>query len=332
MFFLHDSYRGKNNVNLLLGDLSDRELLLKVCRDVDVIFHAAALKHVILSERSPEISIRTNIVGSQNVIDAARTCGVKSIIFTSSDKAVNPTSVMGASKLLGERLMTAANLNATNGDPKFFSTRFGNVLGSSGSVIPIFHQQIAAGGPITVTHGEMTRFIMSLEHSVKLVIDSVPLAEGGEVFVSRMPVARIIDLATVMIDELAPQYGYNPADIRIDISGTRAGEKLYEELLTNEESRRAYGLDNHIVIEPEILANDGFRNGANGGSHNGSNGGSHNGNGNGNGIEPHQCRRNTKELGALRSDIQTPLTQDELRHFLIDNGLLEVNQNGRLVS
>ena len=92
MFFLHDSYREKNNVNLLLGDLSDRELLLKVCRDVDVIFHAAALKHVILSERSPEISIRTNIVGSQNVIDAARTCGVKSIIFTSSDKAVNPTS------------------------------------------------------------------------------------------------------------------------------------------------------------------------------------------------------------------------------------------------
>ena len=161
------------------------------------------------------------------------------MLFTSSDKAVNPTNVMGTSKLMGERLMTAANALRPGVRTRFASTRFGNVLGSRGSVIPLFQRQIAAGGPVTLTDPDMTRFIMTLEQSVRLVMDSPFLARGGEVFVTKMPIARIADLADVMIEELAPRYGHDATAVEQRVVGLRPGEKMYEELMNDEETRRA---------------------------------------------------------------------------------------------
>jgi len=250
VFFLGEEYRNRSNVRLFLGDLRDRDKLLRMFRGVDVVLHAAALKHVILCEQSPRDAIQTNIIGTQNVIDAACENDVQRVIFTSTDKAVNPTNVMGTSKLMCERLMTAANAHGREPSPVFASTRFGNVLGSHGSVIPLFEKQIANGGPLTLTDPAMTRFVMTLEDSVRLVMDSVFLAKGGEVFVTKMPVIRIKDLAEVMIEELAPHCGRQPEDIAIDVIGQKAGEKLYEELMNEEEVRRTFELGRFFVVTP----------------------------------------------------------------------------------
>ena len=175
LFFLTEEYRERDNVKLFLGDIRDPEKLIRKSRGVDCIIHTAALKHVILCEQTPRDPVQTNILGTQNVIDAALANGVERVIFTSSDKAVNPTNVMGTTKLMGERLITAANAHRRNGGALFSSTRFGNVLGSRGSVMPLFRRQIAAGGPVTLTELEMTRFIMTLSDAVKLVMNSAPL-------------------------------------------------------------------------------------------------------------------------------------------------------------
>ncbi len=195
-------------------------------------------------------AVQSNILGVNNLIQASIKNKIKKVIFTSSDKAVNPTNVMGTSKLMGERLITAANSNKSSGSTIFASTRFGNVLGSSGSVIPIFRKQIEKGGPVTLTSTEMTRFIMSIEEAVKLIIKSAEIAKGGEVFVTKMPVVRILDLAKVMIKELAPKFGYKPSSIKITQVGSKPGEKMYEELMSQEETRRALEVNDFFVILP----------------------------------------------------------------------------------
>jgi FlaA1/EpsC-like NDP-sugar epimerase len=205
---------------------------------------------VIFCEKSPYESVQTNINGVQNIISAALENQVGRVIFTSSDKAVNPTSVMGTSKLMGERLITAANYQSQKNKIIFSSTRFGNVLGSSGSVIPIFMEQIKRGGPVTITDKEMSRFIMSISQAVRLVIESANLAKGGEVFITKMPVIRIADLAQVMIEELAPQHGFAPEDIDVTYIGAKPGEKLYEELMSSEETRRSVELTKYFCVLP----------------------------------------------------------------------------------
>ncbi|NIN35632.1 MAG: polysaccharide biosynthesis protein [Gammaproteobacteria bacterium] len=251
LFFLSQLYSGHENVHLFYSDIRDANELITKMRGIDVVLHAAALKHVFLCERAPYNAIQTNILGTQNIIDAAYTNQVKRVLFTSSDKAVNPTNVMGTSKLMGERLVTAANAQRqSSDDPIFASSRFGNVLGSSGSVIPIFHEQIRLGGPVTLTDAGMTRFIMTLEQAVRLVMESVFLACGGEVFVTKMPVVRIADLAEVMIEELASESGHKPKNIEITTIGSKPGEKLYEELMNEEEIRRSAELDKFFVILP----------------------------------------------------------------------------------
>jgi FlaA1/EpsC-like NDP-sugar epimerase len=157
---------------------------------------------------------------------------------------------MGTSKLMGERLMTAANCACKGKGPIYASTRFGNVLGSRGSVIPIFREQIRKGGPVTLTDRNMTRFIMSIKEATSLVIDSSLYAKGGEVFVTKMPVIRIEDLAQVMINQLAPQYGHRPENIEIATIGTKAGEKLYEELMSDEETGRTWELEKFFAVLP----------------------------------------------------------------------------------
>jgi FlaA1/EpsC-like NDP-sugar epimerase len=244
LFFQDQLFLNDSRASFFVTDIRDKSELSNRMRGVDIVIHAAALKHVILCERSPEQAVQTNINGVQNVIAAASLNNVETVIFTSSDKAVNPTNVMGTTKLMGERLMTAANSSKRENGPIFSSTRFGNVLGSNGSVIPIFRNQILKGGPVTLTDKNMTRFIMSVEEAVKLVLDSVIEARGGEVFVTKMPVMRIEDLAIAMIEELSPE-GVNITEI-----GSKPGEKLYEELMSDEETRRTIELDKFFSVLP----------------------------------------------------------------------------------
>lgn len=249
-FSLDQKYLDDSRARFLIGDVRDRNLMLRLTQGMDVIFHSAALKHVIICERSPLDAVQTNIGGVENIIWAALQNGVDRVVSMSTDKAVNPTSVMGTSKLMGERLVTAANSNRRDDKPIFISTRFGNVLGSSGSVVPVFASQIARGGPVTLTDPLMTRFVMSTHEAVRLVIESALLGKGGEVFITKMPVIRISDLAEVMIEELAPRFGEDPADIEITEIGTKPGEKLYEELMSGEETRRAIELEKYFAVLP----------------------------------------------------------------------------------
>jgi FlaA1/EpsC-like NDP-sugar epimerase len=161
---------------------------------------------------------------------------------------------MGTTKLMGERLMTAANCAGKDHPTIYASTRFGNVLGSRGSVIPIFHEQIRKGGPVTLTDSSMTRFIMSIKEATRLVIDSCFLAKGGEIFVTKMPVIRIEDLANAMIKILAPVYGHKVENIKIKIIGSKPGEKLYEELMSEEEMPRTIELEKYFAVCPSYKA------------------------------------------------------------------------------
>ena len=250
LFFLEQRFSKHENAYFYLADIRDEHACMQHMENIDIVFHAAALKHVILCEKAPMQAVQTNILAIENLISAAKHHEVEKFIFTSSDKAVNPTNVMGTSKLMGERLVTAANSNQKSGRTIFASTRFGNVLGSNGSVIPIFKRQIEVGGPITLTDERMTRFVMSIEEAVKLVIDSSAFARGGEVFITKMPVIRIKDLAEVMISELAPRFGYKLQDIQINVIGSKPGEKLYEELMSDEETSRALELKNYFAVLP----------------------------------------------------------------------------------
>lgn len=235
------SYRFQADV----GDVRDPDKVEAVVRGADVVFHVAGLKHVVLCERSPFDAVQTNIIGVKNIVNSAITHNLERVIFTSSDKAVNPTSVMGTSKLMGERLVSAANSMRGHGRTIFSSTRFGNVIGSRGSVVPIFYRQIRAGGPVTLTDSRMTRFIMTIEDSARLVLRAAELAKGGEVFVTKMSVIRIRDLAEVMIEMLG-----GGADVKIVEIGAKAGEKLYEELMTEEEAGRSRELQEMFAVLP----------------------------------------------------------------------------------
>ena len=250
LFFQEQKYIGESKISFVMADMRDSRTVFQLFEGVDVVFHVAALKHVVLCERSPLEAVQTNILGVQNVVSAARSNGVSKVIFTSSDKAVNPTSVMGTSKLMGERLITAANSNMAKGNSVFASTRFGNVLGSNGSVIPIFLNQIKKVVPVTLTDDRMSRFIMTIAEAAKLVINSSFIAKGGEVMITKMPVINISDLAEVMIELLALDFGYDPKDIKIQSIGAKPGEKLYEELMSDEETRRAVELEGYFSVLP----------------------------------------------------------------------------------
>ena len=280
-------------------DLRDKDKLTDLFRGVDIVIHAAALKHVIMCEESPGDAVQTNIQGVQNVIEAASRNNVERVLFTSSDKAVNPTNVMGTTKLMGERLMTAANAHKKyETDPIYASTRFGNVLGSRGSVVPLFKKQIKSGGPITITDNDMTRFIMTLEGAVSLVLESVFLAQGGEVFITKMPVVNIADLAEVMVEQLAGDFGYEPSDIAINVVGSRPGEKLYEELMTDEEVRRTKEMKDFLIVFPAFKYVY-------------------------NAVDYDES--GMQELDAKQpynSAIITKMDKDALRHYLVDNNLL----------
>ena len=249
-FELQQEYQDYENVRFLLGDIRDKERLSRAIEDIDIVFHTAALKHVLACEYNPFEAVKTNGMGTQNIIDVCLNEEVEKIIFTSSDKAVNPTNVLGATKLLAERLMTSANYYKGTRRTIFSSVRFGNVLGSRGSVIPLFKMQIERGGPVTITNKEMTRFIMPLHDAINLLFKATELAQGGEIFIFKMDTIRITDLAEVMIEELTPKYGYSPGDMKIELIGNKLGEKLYEELMTEDEARRALETEDMFILLP----------------------------------------------------------------------------------
>lgn len=247
-YFLKEEWSGAPNLRFFVGDVRDRGRLTRAMEYADLVFHLAALKHVESCEYNPFEAIKTNILGTQNVIDVAMDHEIEKVIFTSTDKAVNPANAMGASKLMAEKLMVAANYYKGKRQTRFASVRFGNVLASSGSVIPTFLHRLRLGQPIEITHPEMTRFFITLDESVTLLLDSLELCGGGDVLIRKMPVIRILDLAKALL----ARHGL-PADERhLRIVGLRAGEKMFEELLTGEESARTFDLDGYYLIRPQI--------------------------------------------------------------------------------
>ncbi|WP_338751863.1 nucleoside-diphosphate sugar epimerase/dehydratase [Bacillus sp. FJAT-52991] len=228
---LKEKYKELIHIIPVIADIQDRERMLQVMKQYkpDIIYHAAAHKHVPLMEENPHEAVKNNIIGTKNVAEAAAQYEVESFVMVSTDKAVNPTSVMGATKRVAE--MIVQNMNS-RGKTKFVAVRFGNVLGSRGSVIPLFKKQIGKGGPVTVTHPEMERYFMTIPEASRLVIQAGTLANGGEIFVLDMgkPV-KIVDLAKNLI-KLS---GFTTEEIGIHFTGIRPGEKLYEELLNANE-------------------------------------------------------------------------------------------------
>lgn len=248
----HSSFIEKNNKDnkfrFLIGDVRDFERVDRAMVDIDIVFNLAAMKHVPSCEYNPDEAIKTNVDGMQNVIKAAIKNNVDCVLFTSSDKAISPTNTYGATKMLAEKLVQSANFSKGKSKTKFIAVRFGNVMGSRGSVIPLFKNQILNNKKITVTDPSMSRFMMSLTQAVKLMMKACEISIGGEVFVLKMPVIKLGDLCEVIIEEICKKFKIDKSEIKSEIIGFRAGERIYEELMTKEESHYAKDLGDMYVV------------------------------------------------------------------------------------
>ncbi|MDP3710348.1 MAG: polysaccharide biosynthesis protein [bacterium] len=242
----------KAPVNFLIGDIRDKERLNMAMENIDIVFHAAAMKHVAACEKNPFEAVKTNIQGTQNVIDCAFTNGVDKVIGISTDKAADPTNVMGCTKLLAEKIMLATYFYKGKKKTRFCFVRFGNVLGSRGSVVPLFIKQAKSGGPVTITDPAMTRFFMSVSQAVNLIFKATKLMKDREIFVLKMPVANIKDLALVVVDSIKAKNNSVDKRIEIKVIGKKNGERVHEKLLTREESEVALETDEMFVITPDL--------------------------------------------------------------------------------
>ena len=270
-------------------------MLRNYFENMNIIIHCAAMKHVILAEEAPNEAISNNIVCVQNIIEIANSINkIEKVLFTSSDKAVNPTNVMGTTKLLGERLFSIANYQSKS--TVFSSTRFGNVVGSNGSVLEIFKSQLLKSKPITLTHIEMTRFIMSKKQAASLVLNSLDLMKGGEVFITKMPVIRIVDLAQAMV-KIYKNRGnirFSENNYPFDIIGSKPGEKLYEELMTEEEMSRASDIKDYFIVKSVLEKN----------------------------INNFDKKNMSEVFGVYNSKNEEPLTINEIEKYLLSEKLL----------
>ncbi|WP_430616226.1 hypothetical protein IGI71_001150 [Enterococcus sp. DIV1279b] len=240
-FYMQQELSEYKNIRFLIGDIRDSNRVNYACKGIDYVFHAAAMKHVPASEYNPMEAVKTNVIGTQNIIEAAINQGVKRLVAISTDKVVNPQNTMGATKLLSEKIILSANKYKGNSDTVFSIVRFGNVMGSSGSVIPLFIKQIKENKNITLTSKDMTRFMMSIPDAAKLVLTAAEHAKFGETYVLKMPAINIESMARYLIED----YNFKskvPYSGNIIEVGIRPGEKLYEELMTTEEI--AVGLEN----------------------------------------------------------------------------------------
>ncbi|MDY6873416.1 MAG: UDP-N-acetylglucosamine 4,6-dehydratase (inverting) [Chloroflexota bacterium] len=226
------------NLRYFIGDVRDLPRMKRAFNGVDIVVHAAALKQVPACEYNPMEAIKTNILGSSNVVDAALDAGVEKVLALSTDKAVNPVNLYGATKLAAEKLMVQSNAYAGGMDTRFSCVRYGNVVGSRGSVVPLFIKQ-REGGKVTLTDERMTRFWISLNQGVRFVIRCIEQMHGGEVFVPKIPSMKMVDLAKA----IAP-------GAEIEIIGIRPGEKLHEVLISEDEARTTVELDDMYVVQP----------------------------------------------------------------------------------
>ncbi len=222
-----------------IGDVRDKERLYSAFEGIDVVIHAAAMKHVHLAEYNPMECVKTNILGAENVISAALKCGVKNVVALSTDKAAAPINLYGATKLASDKLFIAANNIRGNRKIKFSVVRYGNVMGSNGSVMPFFLKK-RSEGVLPITHNEMTRFNISLQDGCQMVFDAIENAWGGEVFVPKIPSYKIIDVATA----IGPNCKHK-------VVGIRPGEKLHEEMITVSDSMNTYDLGKYYAILPQ---------------------------------------------------------------------------------
>jgi UDP-glucose 4-epimerase len=228
-------------VKFYIGDVRDYQSIFQATRGVDFIFHAAALKQVPSCEFYPMEAVKTNIIGTENVLNAATSNGVKKVVVLSTDKAVYPINVMGISKAMAEKVMIGISRSQSNSETVFCATRYGNVMGSRGSVIPLFQSQLKEGKNLTVTDPNMSRFLMSLQQSVNLVLFAFQHGEQGDIFVQKSPASTVEDLAKALSDI------YGKKD-NIKIIGTRHGEKLYESLISREEMSQVIDLGDYYKI------------------------------------------------------------------------------------
>ena len=253
-YIMMQEMSGIKNIRFLIGDVRDKERIERAMEDIDIVFHIAAMKHVPSCEYNPMEAVKTNVIGTQNVITAAINNNVGKVILTSTDKTISPTNTYGATKLLAERLIVSANYYKGTSNTIFSAVRFGNVMGSRGSVIPLFKKQILESKEITVTDSNMTRFMMTLSQAVDLTLEACVRAQGGEIFVLKMPIINLKDLVDITIEEVSKKYNINSEQIKVKEIGLRPGEKLYEELMTFEESKNAVELNNMFVI-PSLYSN-----------------------------------------------------------------------------
>lgn len=247
-FELAQRHRDEPRLRMLIGDVRSRQRMDRAMSGVELVFHAAAMKHVPASEFNPFEATETNVRGTQNVVEAAIDAGVERVLAISTDKAVDPTNVMGATKLLQERLFSAAEHYKGPVGTRFASVRFGNVIGSRGSLVPLIRGQVARGGPVTVTDPEMSRYMMPIGDAVRLCFDAMARMEGGEVFILKMPRVRVGDLVEVLVDAYAPLFGYRADQIAVETIGVRPGEKWDEVLLTDGEALVAEEADGMYVL------------------------------------------------------------------------------------
>jgi UDP-N-acetylglucosamine 4,6-dehydratase/5-epimerase len=247
-FEMQHELRNYENIRYLVGDIRDKERLYWAMEGVDIVFHAAALKQVASCEYNPFEAVKTNVLGTQNIVEVALDEKVEKVIAISTDKAALPSNTMGASKLLAERLITAANFYKGLPLTRLCCVRFGNVLGSRCSIVPVIIRQIKEGGPVYITDYNATRFIMSIKDAVRLVLKAADTTKGGEIFVLKMPTVKIIDLIEVLIENISAQCGFKPGAVQLKKIDIGRGEKIHEDLLTDEESLYTTDQDDMFVI------------------------------------------------------------------------------------
>jgi UDP-N-acetylglucosamine 4,6-dehydratase len=239
----HDrDFAGTSALRFFLGDIRDANRLEMAMRDVDCVIHAAALKHITAAEYNPFECIRTNVHGAENLVQATLRAGVKKVVALSTDKAANPINLYGASKLAADKIFIAGNNLAGSQPTRFSVVRYGNVLGSRGSVVPYFRKLVADGASeLPITDPRMTRFWITLQQGVNLVLSTLAMMSGGEIFVPKIPSMKVIDLAAAIAPGLKPK-----------VVGIRPGEKLHEALITIDEARNAYDLNDRYMVAPSF--------------------------------------------------------------------------------
>ena len=244
---------GRNSIyKFMIGDIRDRDRLSLAIRDVDLVYHAAAMKHIDICEYNPFDAVKTNVVGTSNVLEAAIIEGVKKFLFISTDKATNPTSTLGGSKLLAERLTLDASNYVGKAKTKFAIVRFGNVIGSRGSVFQIFQKQIKMKKPLTVTDKRMTRFIMSISDASSMILNVTKIMKGNEIYILKMPSIRIEDLANGMLHVYGLRFPIYRNSSTVKISKSRERERFHEFLITKEEQPFCHDINGLYKISKTV--------------------------------------------------------------------------------